>query len=79
MVRGNEEVAAFWFPRKVLELNGERQMELTEATRAFVKKDHEVVLLFNPAPSQVVEIDPETHVPFNELEERCYPKAYPWP
>ena len=62
-----------------MEFNGERIMQLTEQTRGYVKKDHEVVLLFNPASSQVVKIDPETHVPFNELEERCYPKAYPWP
>ena len=79
MVRGNDEVANYWFPRKVLDFGEDHVMNITEATRAYYKKDAEVVLLFNPAPSQVVEIIPKAYEPFNQLEERCYPKAYPWP
>ena len=79
MVRGNEDVARHWFPQKVLDFGGEEFMHVTEKTRGYVKKDSEVVLLVDPASSQVVEIDPETYQPFNELEARCYPKAYPWP
>ena len=54
-------------------------MWATEAARAFCDTDAEVVLLVNPAPSQVMEVDPENYVPDNLLAEKCFPKAHPWP
>ena len=54
-------------------------MHATVAARKFVIKDAEVVLLVNPASSQVAEVDPLDYVPENLLAERCYPKAHPWP
>jgi hypothetical protein len=54
-------------------------MHATVAARKFVIKDAEVVLLVNPASSQVAEVDPLSYEPENLLAELCYPKAHPWP
>ena len=57
----------------------EHVMHATVAARKFVIKDAEVVLLVNPASSQVAEVDPLAYEPENLLAEKCYPKAHPWP
>ena len=54
-------------------------MHATVAARKFVIKDAEVVLLVNPASSQVAEVDPLCYEPENLLAEKCFPKAHPWP
>ena len=54
-------------------------MEYTKKAREFCKRDAEVVLLFNPAPSQVTEISVEDYEPPDLLTERCSPKAHSWP
>ena len=54
-------------------------MHATERARAFVQKDAEVVLLVNPLPRQVMEVNPDDDVPENLLTEKCFPKAHPWP
>ena len=54
-------------------------MHATVVARKFVIKDAEVVLLVNPASSQVQEVSPVDYVPDNLLTEKCYPKAHPWP
>ena len=54
-------------------------MHATVSARKFVIKDAEVVLLVNPASSQVAEVSPVDYVPENLLAEKCFPKAHPWP
>ena len=78
-MRGNPDVAAYWFPKKILDLNEDDVMHATVAARKFCIKDAEVVLLVNPAPSQVQEITSVDYVPENLLAEKCFPKAHPWP
>ena len=54
-------------------------MHHTEAARKFVQKDSEVVLLFNPAASQVFEVYEGGYEPIDLLTAKCFPKAHPWP
>ena len=54
-------------------------MHHTTAARKFVTKDSEVVLLFNPAASQVFEVYEGGYEPSELLTAKCFPKAHPWP
>ena len=63
----------------ILDLNEDHIMQATVAARKFCIKDAEVVLLVNPATSQVQEVSSQDYVPENLLTEKCYPKAHPWP
>ena len=54
-------------------------MHQTCAAREYCKKDAEVVLLFNPASSQVKEVNIAEYESNDLLTEKCFPKAHPWP
>ena len=54
-------------------------MHETCAARKYCKKNAEVVLLFNPVPSQVKEVNIPEYESNDLLTEKCFPKAHPWP
>jgi hypothetical protein len=51
-------------------------MHATAAARAYCKKDSEVVLLVNPAASQVREISIVDYKPKDLLYEKVFPQAH---